>query len=198
MKVLSREFTLREKVLMVFLLLILMGLGYYYFVHIPVRDELERCATEQANLEIELNLVERKLNTLREMSEELEAIEASGDMSVMPSYNASKNEIKLLNDVLSQTEQYSITFSNVSRDGDQIRRSFSVQFTAVDYPTMAKILSGIAKSPYRCMVADIQCSRNSRWYTIDDDAPYIVSATATFYETMVGGTEDAGLPAEKK
>lgn len=197
MKVLSRDFTLQEKLLMLVLALLLLGLGYYYMVDQPVRREIARCESEKAALQTELTALQSKLHTLETMKEELENIEASGDESVMMSYNASKDEIKLLNDVLARTNQYSVSFINVTRDKDQIRRNFTLTFVAYDYETMADILTELTESKLRCRIADIQCSRNSR-YTHTSEAPYVVRATATFFETMVGGTPDAGLPETKK
>ena len=190
MKVLSRDFSLKEKILLLVLVVILIGLGYYYFVDQPVRRELESCAAEKETLEVELVAVNQKVARLKKMQEELDSIEARGDVSVMSSYNASKQEIKLLNDVLSQTESYSISFANASRDGDQIRRNFALQFVAPDYDTMAGIIAELAKSDMRCIISDIACS-HSGYYL---DGGFSVTATATFYETMVGGTPDAGLP----
>jgi len=203
MRVLSRDFTFREKVLLVILALLIFGLGYYYLLDQPVRRELARCETEQARLDAELEQVNAKLHTLETMREELENIEASGDVSEMKSYNASKEEIKLLNDVLSRTDQYAITFSSVTRDGDQIRRNFTLEFSASNYANMADILSALAESPLRCRVSEIECKRTSRYnffYQSYDytEEPYLVTATATFYETMVGGTPDAGLPPDSK
>ena len=197
MKVLSRDFTLKEKIMLLLLVLLLFGLGYYYFIDQPVRNEIARCETEKANLQLELDKVNSKLHTLETMREELENIEKSGDVSVMKSYNASKEEIKLLNDILSLTDQYVINFGNVTRDGDQIRRNFTLQFTARDFDVMANILGKLSDSPLRCRVAEIQCGRNVNYYH-EEYADYSVRATATFFETMVGGTPDAGLPADKK
>ena len=198
MKVLSRDFTTKEKVMLVIFALLILGLLYYYLIDQPVRNEIARCEVEKAELEVELAQVTEKLKTLETMKEELETIEASGDVSEMKSYNASKEEIRMLNDALSHTEQYAITFSSVTRDGDQIRRNFTVEFTALNYDTMSLILSDLADCPLRCRVADIQCSRRNRYNVYNyDDSAYLVTATATFYETMVGGTPDAGLPASK-
>ena len=38
MKVMSRDFTLLEKLMLILLVLILLGLAYYYFVDQPVRS----------------------------------------------------------------------------------------------------------------------------------------------------------------
>ena len=198
MKVLSRDFTSKEKAMLLVFALLILGLLYYYFVDQPVRKEIARCETEKVQLQKKLTQIEDKLNTLESMKEELENIEASGDVSEMKSYNASKEEIRMLNDALSHTSRYSITFSSVTRDEDQIRRNFSLEFTAVDYETMALILSDLAESPLRCRISNIQCSRRSRYAVYNyDDSPYLINATATFYETMVGGTPDAGLPVNK-
>lgn len=202
MKLLTREFTFREKLLLVVLMAMLFGFGYYYFIDQPVRNEIARCEAEKANLQIELDQVNAKLHILQTMREELENIEKSGDESVMKSYNASKEEIKLLNDVLARTDQYAITFANVTRDGDQIRRNFTLTFAAADFATMAEILGDLNESYLRCKVSDIQCSRRFRYDYFTQtssylDEPYMVNITATFYETMVGGTPDAGLPAAK-
>lgn len=198
MKVLSRDFTIGEKVLILILIVVLLGLGYYFFVDQPVRSELESCAAEKIALQTELDAVTAKLTVIKKMRTELENIEHQGDVSVMRSYNASKEEIRRLNDVLAQATQYSIAFANVTKDGDQIRRNFSLQFTAPDYDTVSKIISDLSDSEIRCLVADITCSRGTRYiygaYENTNDLPYTVSATATFYETMVGGTPDAGLP----
>ena len=201
-KVLSRDFTPREKALMALLVLMLFGFGYYYFFDQPVRNEIARCEAQKANLEIELNQINVKLNVLETMQEELENIEASGDVSEMKSYNASKEEIRLLNDVLARANEYSISFADVTRSGDQIRRNFKLSFNAANYQVMSDILAALSNSPLRCRISDVSCARATlrilHYVEVVDDGGYNVSATATGYETMVGGTEDAGLPASKK
>ena len=195
MKILSRDFTLKEKVLLLVLVAILLGLAYYWFVDQPVRQQLENCAAQESSLQIELTAVQRKAAELERMKTELEAIQARDGVSLMSSYNASKEEVKLLNDVLAGTEQYAISFSDVSREGDQIRRNFSLQFTAPNHQDIARILGQLAESSQRCIIADIRCTRE-RGRTEEDAGKFVVDATATFYETMVGGTPDAALPAE--
>lgn len=203
MKLMTREFTTREKVLLVILSLILLALCYYQFVDQPVRDQIAKAEDEAANLEIELQLVQAKLTEMRRMREEMDEILAGGKESMMGSYNNSKEEMRILNDVLSDTLQYSISFSNVTRNGDQIRRNFSLMFTTADYDAMEKVIAALAESKSRCLIGDVQCSQGVRSSMFDYRNNYYyadymtVSATATFFETMVGGVEDAGLPPAK-
>ena len=198
MKVLSRDFTIKERILLLLLALILIGICYYWFVDQPVRSNIAKANHEREATEKELAGVALQVTEMRDRQHELDEIIASGNISIMGSYNNSKEELRILNDILSRTVKYSINFSDVTRDGDQIRRGFAVTFTAVDYDQVKEILSELAKSEYRCLLDGIQCSAGNNYLrngTINRQVT--VSATATFYETMVGGTPDAGLPADK-
>ena len=195
MKVLSRNFTLKEKLLLLLLSLVLVGLAYYQIVDRPVREALEIAHAEADSLSVELQTVEAKLEKMRRMRAELDDVTAGGTASEMGSYNNSKAEIAMLNDVLSEALQYSITFSNVTRSGDQIRRNFTLQLTASSYESMEHIINSINESHYRCLIGDLQCSAAHGQYVLDGDVS--VNASATFFETMVGGTPDAGLPESR-
>lgn len=193
MKILSRDFTTVEKILLTLLGVILVVLVYYRFVDQPVRTAINTAVSERETLQSELDVVNAQVERLDRMEAELDQIKAEGTASLMPSYNNSKEELRLLNDVLSVTTQYSISFADVTRDGNQIRRAFTLQFRCPSYATMEQVLSALANSPYRCLIGDINCSIDNK----DPQSSVSVSATATFYETMVGGTPDSGLPADK-
>lgn len=194
MKILSRDFTLKEKILLLILSLALIGLAYYQFIDQPVRNDLVTAQSEKEYLQIELNAVQAQLVQLKKMEQELENLSGDNSLGVMGSYNNSKAEIALLNDILGDTQQYSISFSDVTRNGDLIRRNFSLQFTASSYEEATRILTRLSRSECRCRLGNVYC-------TSEDGnvmkGPVSVSATATFYETMVGGKADAGLPKDQ-
>ena len=193
MKKLNREFTTREKLLILLLCLILVGLAYYQFVDQPVRTALNNAHAERDSLLTELTAVNAKLAVMRRMRDEMEDITAGGTVSEMKSYNNSKPEIALLNDILRGTPDYTITFADVTRDNDQIRRNFSLTFVSDKYASIQRIVKQLSESPYRCLIGDLKISV-TRGKTMEE-GPINVNATATFFETMVGGVVDAGLPA---
>ena len=198
MKILSRDFTRTEKIILAILALVLVGLAYYQFVDKRVRESIEKANAEAEAIRVELTAVEAKIQRMEEMQAELDSIH-------MGSYNNSKEELAFLNDVLKSALQYSITFSNVTRDGDQIRRNFSLQFTTADYAAMERLINQLCNSKLRCLINDISYSVTRYNYSAEDRERYgvdwyervNVNCTATFFETMVGGTEDAGLPTQK-
>ena len=190
MKVLSRDFTTKEKVLLLVLVLVLVGLVYYQFVFKPVTEGIERAESLKSDLEIELEAVNTRVAKLQKMQNEVDGITENGTLRAMPSYNNSKNVNKLLNDVLGDMG-YSIAFSDVTRSGDQVRRKISLQFTAPEYDSVKNVFSSLTGSEYRCLIEDVRCS--SKDFTLADGEVNVV-ATLTFFETMVGGQADAGLP----
>lgn len=189
MKIMSRDFTRMEKLLILFLTLILIGLAYYQFVDVPVRQSITNAEAEAQSLQTELDAAQAKLAVAQKLQDDMDALEASGQKSWMSSYNNSKAEIAFLNTILADTLQYSVTFANVTRSGDQIRRSFTLQYRTKDYAAANEIMARLCQSHDRCLVSAASCS-------MDKNGTVAVTQSATFYETMVGGTPDAGLPAD--
>ncbi len=193
MKILSRDFTKGEKALLLLLAIALVILAYYLVVHKPVKDGIEKANAESDNLRVELSAVEAKAAMLERMQNEINGIMQDPDISMMPSYNNKKAVNTLLSDILGNMT-YSATLANMTRNGDQIRRNVQLQFTAPSYAAMEEVLDRLSSSPYRCLIDNVSCSSyRDRYYDVD---AFNVSLTATFFETLVGGTADEALPAD--
>ena len=206
MKRLSRDFTRGEKALLLLLALVLLGLTYYLVVDRPVRAALESARAEKEAIMTELTTLQGRIARMEKMEQELKAIQANPGVSQMGSYNNSKAELDFLNELLDETDEYTVTFTDVTRDGDQVRRNFSLKFAVQDFTTAERLLRRIYSCEMRCLINDLNYSRTRTYYNSADRLRYArdyyervnVDATATFYETMVGGTADAGLPASEK
>lgn len=196
----SREINAKEKVLLVILVLIILGFAYYRFVDQPVRKNLAKAEAEYSSLQSELTEVRVKIRELQRMQDEIDEITSGGKDSFMPSYNNAKEELALLNDILNESvTQYSVAFTSVTRYKDQIRRDFKLDFSTPDYDSMKVVIDKLTGVDYRCMIGDCNCNvikvKDPMNPSLETTA-LSVSATATFYETMVGGTADAGLPPD--
>ncbi|MCR5054431.1 MAG: type II secretion system protein M [Lachnospiraceae bacterium] len=201
MKILSRDFTTREKVLILILAIILLILAYYWLVDVPVRNGIMEADSKRESTEIELTAVNAKIAGLEQMQRELEELGSSGRAAYMASYNNAEAEYAALNDILSGTDEYLITFSDLTKEGDLVRRQFSIQFSTTGYAAAKKIITDLENSEYRCRIGDISCAAEQG---LDEEIDLrnwngriLVNGTATFYETMVGGTPDEGLPADE-
>ena len=193
MKIMSRDFTVREKIMLLVLTLILLAVGYYLVVDQPIRTAINEAKSQQEELSTEMMLLQTKAASLSRMQSELDSIEQGGSLGKMGSYNNSKAELDELNQLLQDANTYDISFSDVTRDGDLIRRSFSLTFSASDYNKAADLVNSLCTGEWRCIVSDL------RFVAGDDNletGSVNVGVTATFYETMQGGKADSGLPAD--
>ncbi len=189
MKNLSREFTTREKILLLVLAVLLVLVVYYYLVDMPLRSQKETLTSGIATAQAEYDTTHAKYMEYQHMKEDMEQV--TEDTSIMASYNNRSEEIAFLDDLFKNTLQYSVGFSPVSVEGDQIRRSFTVSFTAASYEQAMNILKKLSDCHYRCVISDIACSGNGESSL---SGPVTISCGAVFFETMVDRTTDAGLP----
>ncbi|MBR1822475.1 MAG: hypothetical protein IJ769_12765 [Clostridia bacterium] len=189
MKIFSRDFTRTEKLLILVLVLILLALAYYQFVDQTVRTTVANAQSEAEMLELEISAAQARAARLRALRNTLDELEEKGQLSWMSSYNGSKAEVAFLNDILADTLTYSINFDKITRNGDQLRRSFKLRYQTGGFRLAREIMERLLAGENRCLVSDVKC-------TIADGGVTTIDAQATFYETMVGGTPDAGLPAD--
>lgn len=193
MKIMSRDFTMREKIMLLVLTLILLAAGYYVVVDQPIRTAINEAKSQQDELNTELMLLQTKAASLSRMQSELDSIEQDGGLGKMGSYNNSKAELDELNQILKDANTYDISFSDVTRDGDLIRRSFSLTFSASNYDKAAELVKSLCSGEWRCIVSDINVAGEGDDLNVGS---VNVGVTATFYETMQGGKADSGLPAD--
>ena len=190
MRSLSREFTTREKVLLLILAILMVLVVYYYLVDLPLRTQKDTLTSQKEQLNIDYGVTHAKYLEYLQMQKDMEQV--TEDTSIMASYNNRSEEIAFLDDLFKNTLQYSVGFSPVTVEGNQVRRAFNVSYTAKSYKQAIKILKKLANCHYRCIISDISCSGDK------DEAlsgRVTVSCGAVFYETMVDRTTDAGLPA---
>ena len=197
MKILSRDFTPREKIMLAFLLLILVALCWYRFLYVPCTEAIETAEIRQGDLELELLQAQIKEAKLKQMQDEIESLGELSETSRMGSYNNSKAELTLLNGVLESAGDYTVSFSGVTRNGDQIRRKFSLVFTADSFEQVESIIAKLTQSEYRCLMGDLAYGPTNVNYRKEAYHPITVRATATFFETMYDGEADAGLPEDE-
>ncbi|MBR1627975.1 MAG: hypothetical protein IJ679_01745, partial [Lachnospiraceae bacterium] len=152
---------------------------------------------QQVNaLQIERDTINLKVAEIHGMESEMQDLKAKGVVaSRMPSYNASNEELDFLHLILGATSDYYIDFTDVTREGDQIRRNFSLQYRTSNYKTALQVLDQLENSEIRCRIGDLSVSPSGESNNIMN-GPVQVSVQATFFETMQGGEADAELPED--
>ncbi len=192
MKILTRDFSSREKFLIVTLLVIIIVAAYYLFVYRTVDDQINAHISEREALESQLMIATAQVERLQAMSEQMDNDTLK---SYMPSYNSSKKELDFLNNTLADTEDYMVNFTTLSRNGDQISSGFKLQFTAGSYAQAEELINTLEESEIRCLIGDYVINPTEDKGHLKR-GPVQVALNGSFYETMYDGVADKELPAD--
>lgn len=189
MKVFSRAFTKKEKILIFVFVILLLGMAYYYFVDRNVRDNLAAAKNAVEVNQSELDISTAQLMRLTSMDKELNSYEAGG-ASRLESYNNVKAELSMLDSILYPTIDYTITLQDPYLEGDLIRRMVAIRFTVRSFSDALTVVKKFNTSELRNIIQDMTYSSS---VSRDGYETVSVNMNVIFYETIVGGTPDAGL-----
>jgi len=177
----KRQFSLRERVLLVILALLLLTCVYYVLVEKPVQDTLLDAKLRQSEAESQMTIASARLENMHQMQSALEQLDQSAQADV-PDYDNAKNVMKLLNEAMAMTDEYTLSFQSVARDGAIASRTVQMNFRCGNYATSKRILKTLLDSDYRCRITSMRVSctegRDVRAEEVD------VNASVTFYEFL--------------
>lgn len=153
----NRAFTTREKVMLVILALLMIGMGYYKLILEPINTGIEeyntKASEEQDIITTNMMLVQKK----KMMEAELTELFAQGDPTPIPSYDNVGVLIVELHSILDGTVDYSLSFSNTSylSGGYLVRRPIRLDFTAGDYAQARSIINRLHNSVNINQISDL-------------------------------------------
>ncbi len=189
---LKRQFSTREKVLLVVLAILLLGCFYYLVVDRPVQDMELSASMRKAEAEATLEIREASLTRMRQMQQAIEERSAS-DAAEVPDYDNSKNVVRLLNTALAGTRNYSLSFPAVAFDGSIASRTVEMTFTCDNYQAAKSVLTALTEGPYSCRLTSLsmEAAGNAQQGDVKN-GEVTVKAAVTFYEfSPLSGREAA-------
>lgn len=182
----KRSFTSREKVMMLILLILMLGVGYGKFYHVPLAARTADVEARLAETTDSIMIENIRYQRMQEMQAELEHQNEAqlGADSIIPAFNNIESVMVQLDAILSQSDEYSLSFSplsSISEDDRLVLRPIQMTFQAKNYSVAKKILSDLKGCPYRCSISNISLSANNDVY---QNSPVTANLTVTFYERL--------------
>ena len=156
----KKQLTIREKVLMCILVVLLVICAYYYAFYTPVLQKIANSKDEIAFLDEQNLVLDAQVEKMNQMQSELDAI-ASGEMGnvkELPAYDNSQNVMHSLSFILQSANQYSVSFSSVEEEENTVRRQVNLAYDCSSYEGAKSILNQIYESEYRSLIKDVHMS----------------------------------------
>lgn len=194
----NRAFTTREKVLLVILAVLIIGIGYFKLLLEPINTSIENYRNMTASEQDEILANTALLQKKKQMETELEELFASGDPTPIPVYDNSGNLLVELHRILDKSLDYSLNFSGTSPMDVEylVRRPVSLTFQTPTYAQARAIINELHDSDNVNCISDLSMQINNgnldytneiiRWDLDDNSDHYVtVSLVITYYERVV-------------
>lgn len=193
----ANRITRRDMVMLMVLALLLIGVLYYMLFYTPLQDEMTSIATQAAEVDDQTNLAMTKVQKMKLMQEELDAIlsQPKDKITEIAPYDNAKVVMSQLNNILSVTENYNLSFKDPAvNDDGTVRREVSMKFECGNYYSAKKIIQDLSSSRWRCLINSFSINA-MEGTTADADGtavyqaadamsgPVSVDATITFFES---------------
>ena len=191
----DREFTPREKGMLLVLAVLLLALGYMKLFYAPVQQAVEDNQQRQTELQDQALIEQTRALKMQVMEKELEELKAGNAVpdAQVPDYNNAKRVMVELNAILARAREYSLSFDDVSLDEDSglVRRPVELTFQTADYAAAREIINDLYHCRYRCSIQDVTISADEDGTDITAAPGAVTQLTAVFLERN-DGTVKAG------
>ena len=195
---LNREFSLRERLMLLVCLVLATGIFYYQVVHKGIGQQIQKASTQLIEEEIV-----KEQGTAASIKKMLEVIEQNDNkrQGKLHVYNNLSSEISYIGGITDTVSDVSLVWGNPLLRGTTVRRTVRVSFVAPSYKDAKQILDQFVHCPFRCLVQDMTMADDSKSNDntkngLKDGNKINVTFTATFFETTEGATTTEGLVIE--
>ena len=160
----NRSLTTREVVMLLVLVVLLVGVGYYMFFYQPLQEELASLAAQSAQLDDETNIALSKATRLKAMEEELAEIlsQPEDQITEIAPYDNAKIVMSQLNGILSASDTYSLSFKDPEIESNgTVRRYVTMSFDCSTYEDAKAIIQALSANHWRCLINTLSVSINA-------------------------------------
>lgn len=176
------KLSLREIVMLLFLVVLVIGLVYYMGFYTPLQDELASISRQSSEIDTQIVTAMAKVKKMDDMQAELDEIFArpADEITEIAPYDNKEVVLNQLYGILGRTREYSLSFTDPEVQGDgTVRRNISMQFTCSTYTAAKRVIKDLTDNQWRCLVSNLAIN--------SEDADLIhsgvtVTATITFFE----------------
>ena len=138
----NREFTKREKVLLLIFAVLLIAVGYYKILLEPINNQIEsyRSLTQEEQMQMETAQLQAK---------------AAGIERTIPDYDNSAVLLPQLYQIMDSTIEYAMDFDEITFEGNIAARPVRIEFETVNYQKARRVIDKLCTTGYAMQIEDM-------------------------------------------
>lgn len=159
---LAYSFSRREKVLLVILAILLIGVVWYTVVFRSANEQITAINAQISEVQNQTVADTAKIQQMDSMRQSIDSWKAQGGKgAVLPAYDNVQGVMLELNSVLSSTKSYSVSFDDLDRSGQgYVKRGVTMNFTTAGYDEARNVIAALESGAYPCSVDSVSISAN--------------------------------------
>ncbi len=200
---LTYTFSFREKMLLVFLSIVLIAVAWYNLVYLGIQSEITETDNAIAAVQDQIVVNSAKVTQLDSMKRSIAQYQADGvKPNPTPDYDNIQPLTSKLHTVLSAASEYNITFEDVdTSSGALAKRGLLLSYGTDTYETARAIILSLVNDTYPCSIDKLSINDNTSKRSSSSRAvasngsssdAFSVSAHLTFYEAITSAVLSSG------
>lgn len=173
------EFSKREKVMLVVLVLIIMALGYFKLILEPINEQIGKYETDKETEQVDIDQYVVKSAQKKKMSKEVEAIKESGEYIAIPAYDNSQKLLVELHHILASTTDYTLEFDEMVTNDYILCRPAKLSFVTANYQQARDVINKLSNSEMFNVIDDVSID-----FQNDHTNDVAVYLTITYFEML--------------
>ncbi len=176
------KLSLREGIMIGFLVVLLVGVIYYMGFYTPLQEDLATIASDTANVEAQIAESSEDVRKMDAMQAELDEILArpEDEITEIAPYDNKEVVLNQLYLILGHSDEYVLSFTDPEvEEGGTVRRNIDMEFQCSNYESAKTIIENLTDSHWRCLVSNLAIVAD---YENLETGSVSVTATITFFE----------------
>lgn len=159
---LAYSFSRREKVLLVILAVLLVGVVWYTVVFQSANEQVAAIGSQISEVQNQTAADTAKIQQMESMRQSIDAWKAQGGKgAALPAYDNVQGVMLELNSVLSSTKSYSVSFDDIDRSAEgYVKRGVTMNFTTAGYADARAVVAALESGTYPCAVDSVSIAAN--------------------------------------
>ena len=150
----NRELTKRETAMLLFLVILVIALGYFKLIFEPIQDQTARYQSDTVQEQSELELV--RLDQMQKMQQKIDEVRASGEERTIPEFDNSGKLMLDLHRILDTAMDYSLDFSqSTTQNNYVVLRPVTMSFQTRTYAQARAIVDALSESENMNQISDL-------------------------------------------
>lgn len=151
----NREFTKREKILLLVFAVLIILLGYFKLILEPINNKVDEYSSMEAEEQSEIDIKMVQAMQMSIMEKEIEKARGKGINRTIPAYDNSSVLLPELYRIMDSTVAYSMNFGEITTDGGIIMRPVDINFETRTYKQARAVVDRLYDTNYAMQIEDV-------------------------------------------